>query len=76
MAGMVGPSRSVQTKCLKPKVTVSETFFGGYQVFFFSEPQKYSGQGGFDILYDFSGHKLDLEGKIQICLRYGFSRPV
>ena len=34
MSGMVGPSRSVQTKCLKPKVTVSETFFGGYQVFF------------------------------------------
>merc|ERR1719341_1062841 len=24
MAGMVGPSRSVQTKCLKPKVTVEE----------------------------------------------------
>ena len=28
------------------------------------------------ILYDFSGHKPDLEGKIQICFRYGFSRPV
>ena len=24
-------------------------------------------------LYDFSGHKPDLEGKIQICPRYGFS---
>ena len=28
------------------------------------------------ILYDLSGHKPDLEGKIQICFRYGFSRPV
>ena len=28
------------------------------------------------ILYDFSGHKPDLEGKIQICFRYGFDRPV
>ena len=28
------------------------------------------------IFYDFSGHKPDLEGKIQICFRYGFSRPV
>ena len=28
------------------------------------------------ILYDFSGHKPDLEGKIQICFSYGFSRPV
>ena len=27
------------------------------------------------ILYDFSGHKPDLEGEIQICFRYGFSRP-
>ena len=27
----------------------------------------------FGILYDFSGHKPDLEGKIQICFRYGFS---
>ena len=26
MAGMVGPSRSVQTKSLKPKVTVSSIF--------------------------------------------------
>ena len=26
MAGMVGPSRSVQTKSLKPKVTVSRIF--------------------------------------------------
>ena len=30
----------------------------------------------FNILYDFSGHKPDLEGKIQICFRYGFDRPV
>ena len=28
-----------------------------------------------NILYDFSGHKPDLEGEIQICFRYGFSRP-
>ena len=28
------------------------------------------------ILYDFSGHKPDLEGKIQIFFRYGFPRPV
>ena len=27
------------------------------------------------ILYDFSGHKPDLEGEVQICFRYGFSRP-
>ena len=31
---------------------------------------------GHVILYDFSGHKPDLEGKIQICFRNGFSRPV
>ena len=31
---------------------------------------------GLAILYDFSGHKPDLEGKIQICFRHGFSRPV
>ena len=31
---------------------------------------------GLVILYDFSGHKPDLEGKIQICFSYGFSRPV
>ena len=27
---------------------------------------------GMDILHDFSGHKPDLEGKIQICFRCGF----
>ena len=32
MAGMVGPSRSVQTKCLKPKVTVSILLPQGYSV--------------------------------------------
>ena len=36
----------------------------------------YTESSGFFILYDFSGHKPDLEGKIQICFRYGFDRPV
>ena len=46
MAGMVGPSRSVQTKCLKPKVTVSANFLGYKEV---RKPQKYCGQGGIEV---------------------------
>ena len=30
----------------------------------------------FYILYDFSGHKTDLEGKIQICFKYGTMETV
>ena len=51
--------------------------FSGWKSWGWWRWKERTGRGGcLIILYDFSGHKPDLEGKIQICFRYGFSRPV